>query len=204
VSPAKTAAVTLRDLPKVDAVLAHPQTAGLISAYGRAIVANEVRGAIESLRGKIRDGNGSSADDAEPTSILDAARARLEAVHAPAQCRVINATGVILHTSLGRAPLAPTAMAAAAKHAALYSLLELDRETGKRSDRDKLVNGLITRVTGAEAATVVNNNAAATMLILNTMADGREVVCSRAVRWCSTPDPWCRPRSLPSRRKVPG
>jgi L-seryl-tRNA(Ser) seleniumtransferase len=71
-------------------------------------------------------------------------------------------------------------MAAAAKHASLYSLLELDRESGKRSDRDKLVNGLIARITGAESATVVNNNAAATMLILNTLAEGREVVCSRA------------------------
>lgn len=173
----KTATASLRDLPKVDAVVGHAGAAGLIAAYGRALVTIEVRAEIELLRGRIREGNGG---DTRPESLIAAARKRLERLHSPNQCRVINATGVILHTSLGRAPLAPSVMAAAARQSAQYSLLELDRETGKRSDRDKLVNDLICRVTGAEAATVVNNNAAATMIILNTMADGREVVCSRA------------------------
>jgi L-seryl-tRNA(Ser) seleniumtransferase len=105
---------------------------------------------------------------------------RLASVLGPIQCRVINATGVILHTSLGRAPLAQSVAEAAIREAAQYSCLELDRASGKRSDRDKLVNGLLERVTGAEAATVVNNNAAATMIILNSLAGGAEVICSRA------------------------
>jgi L-seryl-tRNA(Ser) seleniumtransferase len=104
----------------------------------------------------------------------------MDALLTPIQCRVINATGVILHTSLGRAPIAPDVMEAAAREAAQYSCLELDRASGKRSDRDKLVNGLLEKITGAEAATVVNNNAAGTMIILNTVAEGREVICSRA------------------------
>ncbi len=164
----------------MDSVLDHADAQGLVAAYGRALVTAEVRAQIEIARAAIRNGKNPGLDDLEPATLLRATRARLELLASPAQCRVINATGVILHTSLGRAPLAPTVMAAAARESAQYSLLELDRETGKRSDRDKLVNKLIERVTGAEAATVVNNNAAATMLILNTMADGREVVCSRA------------------------
>ncbi|MBK9973210.1 MAG: L-seryl-tRNA(Sec) selenium transferase [Planctomycetes bacterium] len=176
----KTPTAQLRDLPKMDSVLDHADAQGLIAAYGRALVTAEVRAQIEIARAAIRNGKSPGLEDLEPATLLRATRARLELLASPAQCRVINATGVILHTSLGRAPLAPTVMAAAARESAQYSLLELDRETGKRSDRDKLVNKLIERVTGAEAATVVNNNAAATMLILNTMADGREVVCSRA------------------------
>lgn len=173
----KTTTTSLRDLPKVDAVLGHADATGLITAYGRALVTTELRAEIDLLRARLREGNGG---DVKAESLIRSTRARLERLHSPNQCRVINATGVILHTSLGRAPIAPAVMAAAAKQSAQYSLLELDRESGKRSDRDKLVNDLICRVTGAEAATVVNNNAAATMIILNTMADGREVVCSRA------------------------
>jgi len=176
----KTATATLRDLPKVDAVLSHADAAGLITAYGRALVTAELRAEIELLRNRIREGSSANGDSLKPESLIKATRTRLERLHTPNQCRVINATGVVLHTSLGRAPIAPSVMAAAAKQSAQYSLLELDRQTGKRSDRDKLVADLICRVTGAEAATVVNNNAAATMIILNTMAEGREVVCSRA------------------------
>ncbi|MBX3473690.1 MAG: L-seryl-tRNA(Sec) selenium transferase [Planctomycetes bacterium] len=173
----KTATSSLRDLPKVDALVGHPDAAGLVAAYGRALVTTEIRAEIELLRHRIREGNGG---DVRAEAVIAATRSRLERLHTPNQCRVINATGVILHTSLGRAPLAPSVMAAAARQSAQYSLLELDRESGKRSDRDKLVADLVCRVTGAEAATVVNNNAAATMIILNTMAEGREVVCSRA------------------------
>ncbi|MCL4730892.1 MAG: L-seryl-tRNA(Sec) selenium transferase, partial [Planctomycetes bacterium] len=153
--PPKSATASLRDLPKVDTVLAHPEVAGLITAYGRALVTAEVRAELDLCRARIREGNGA---DATVAALVVSTRRRLERLHTPNQCRVINATGVILHTSLGRAPLAPSVMAAAARQSAQYSLLELDRETGKRSDRDKLVNDLICRVTGAEAATVVNNN----------------------------------------------
>ena len=93
---------------------------------------------------------------------------------------MINATGVILHTNLGRAVLPRRVVEQVAPMIDGYSLLEMDRQTGKRTKRDLLVADLLGEVTGAEAATVVNNNAAATHLILNTLAEGREVVCSHA------------------------
>jgi len=92
---------------------------------------------------------------------------------------VINATGVVLHTNLGRAPVSAAAASAAASVAAGYSNLELDLETGRRGDRSSLVAPLVTRLTGAEAALVVNNNAAAVLLMLAALARGREVIVSR-------------------------
>lgn len=148
--------------------------------FGRALVTDESRAAIEMLRAELRDGRHVFLSELTDDAVAVRVNRRLEALMQPVQCRVINATGVILHTSLGRAPLAADAVALALREAAQYSCLELDRATGKRSDRDKLVNNLIQRVTGAEAATVVNNNAAATMIILNTLAGGADVVCSRA------------------------
>ncbi|HKF74887.1 MAG TPA: L-seryl-tRNA(Sec) selenium transferase, partial [Candidatus Dormibacteraeota bacterium] len=102
--------------------------------------------------------------------------ARLAAWTGPRLRRVVNATGVVLHTNLGRAPLSRAAAAAAADMAAGYSNLELDLETGRRGDRSSLVAPLLTRLTGAEAALVVNNNAAAVLLMLSALARGREVV----------------------------
>lgn len=171
---------TPRDLPKLDALLAAPDFTPLIERFGRPLVTDESRAALEFLRSEIRDGRHVFLSELTEEAIALRVNRRLQAITQPVQCRVINATGVILHTSLGRAPLAPDAVALAVREAAQYSCLELDRASGKRSDRDKLVNGLLERVTGAEAATVVNNNAAATMIILNTLAGGADVVCSRA------------------------
>jgi L-seryl-tRNA(Ser) seleniumtransferase len=178
VNTAKTA--TLRNLPKLDVLLASEPFVALINAAGRSLVTSEARAALETLRGDLRDGGHVFESELSVDALAKHVERRIAALLEPVQCRVINATGVILHTSLGRAPLAPAVVEAAIRESAQYSCLELDRSTGKRSDRDKLVNALLAKVTGAEAATVVNNNAAATMLILNTMAEGREVVCSRA------------------------
>lgn len=98
----------------------------------------------------------------------------------PNQSRVVNATGVILHTNLGRAVIPEEVVDRVAHMMKGYSLLEMDRQSGKRTKRDLLVSDLICEITGAEAATVVNNNAAATHIILHTLAAEREVICSHA------------------------
>src|SRR6185503_10768636 len=92
---------------------------------------------------------------------------------------VVNATGVVLHTNLGRAALPPAALEALAQHGAGYQLLAADRETGERAPRERHVEKILRRLTGAEAVTTVNNNAAATMIVLAAMAHGKEVVVSR-------------------------
>ncbi|CAG0985962.1 L-seryl-tRNA(Ser) seleniumtransferase [Planctomycetaceae bacterium] len=176
----KTTSPSLRDLPKVDALLLTTDFEALSQRYGRTPVAQETRTALDALRQRLRTDSAVGPSELTPHGLATRVGKALEKLFAPRQCRVINTTGVILHTSLGRAPLAPAAVEQAVREASGYSLLELDRESGKRSDRDKLVNDLICRVTGAQAATVVNNNAAATMIILNSLAEGKEVICSRA------------------------
>lgn len=171
---------SLRDLPKLDALLASEPFAALIASAGRPLVAEETRAALDVLRSDLREGGHVFQSELTEPALAALVEKRIAALLEPIQCRVINATGVILHTSLGRAPLPQSAVEAAMRESTGYSCLELDRASGKRSDRDKLVNGLLTRITGAEAATVVNNNAAATMIILNTLAEGKEVPCSRA------------------------
>ncbi len=176
----ETKTATFRDLPKIDALLESTEFEQLLTDFGRPLVTDEVRRVVESARENIKAEKTLNADSLSPTALAGSIRNTLEKLLQPAQCRVINATGVILHTSLGRAPIAPSVAAKAIAEAAQYSCLELNRETGKRGDRDLLVNDLITRITGAEAATVLNNNAAATMIILNELAEDKEVICSRA------------------------
>jgi L-seryl-tRNA(Ser) seleniumtransferase len=183
VNKAATNLAKPRDLPKLDALLESAAFGPLFENASRALVTHETRSALDTLRAEMLNGGQVFASELVPDALAARVGGRMAALSTPNQCRVINATGVILHTSLGRAPLAPEVVQAAMRESAQYSCLELDRATGKRSDRDKLVNSLIERVTGAEAATVVNNNAAATMIILNTMAgEGLpdEVICSRA------------------------
>ncbi len=104
---------------------------------------------------------------------------RLEAALLPSMENVVNATGVMLHTAIGRAAMPEAAVEAAARAARGYTVLQWNRETGRRGHRDEHVEGLITEITGAEAATVVNNNAGATLLVLSALCRGREVVVSR-------------------------
>ena len=157
-------------LPGVGRLLNEPGYRRLQERYPQPLVA-------DALREQIADERVSGPRD-EPER-LELVAERLATWTAPRLRQVINGTGVVLHTNLGRAPLSREASAAAADVAAGYSNLELDLESGRRGDRFALVAPLLTRLTGAEAALVVNNNAAAVLLMLTALARGREVVVSR-------------------------
>jgi L-seryl-tRNA(Ser) seleniumtransferase len=153
----------LRDLPSVDE-LARTSDDPLAVEAARVVVAR----ARERIRA-----------DADPGDLGEQLRAELRAARAPRLRRVLNATGVIVHTNLGRAPLAEAALEHVAHAAAGYSNLEYDLDAGARGSRQTHVAELLHRLTGAEAALVVNNNAAAVLLALAALAEGREVVVSR-------------------------
>ena len=158
----------LRDLPSVDRLLADE----VLAAAPRPLATTAARTAVEQARKTIQAGG-------EPGDLVEAARAELERLVSPALRRVLNATGVIVHTNLGRAPLPPAALARAVDVGGSYSNLELDLASGSRGSRQDHVADALRRLTGAEAALVVNNNAAAVLLALAALADGREVVVSR-------------------------
>lgn len=162
----------LRQLPAVDRVLAEPVAAAAAAAYSRREVVGAVRSVIDELRARLRAGE---TADVEPGAVAAMAVARLGS----SLRRVVNATGVVLHTNLGRAPL-PAAAGQALLAAALgYVNLEYDLADGRRTAREEHITGLLCRLTGAQEAMVVNNNAAAVLLALNTLACGREVIVSR-------------------------
>ncbi|MBI3098767.1 MAG: L-seryl-tRNA(Sec) selenium transferase [Planctomycetes bacterium] len=180
--PASPAASLLRQLPSIDACLSDPEAAGLCSRHGREAFTDACRHVLDALRERIRR-KGERADRlAEEVAIgkiLAAAASRLSEAERPRLSRVINATGIVLHTGLGRAVLPEAAIEAISREQRGYSLLEVDGVTGERSQREQCVRDLLTRVSGAEAATVVNNNAAATLLALAALARGKEVIVSR-------------------------
>ncbi len=157
-------------LPAVGSLLNQPEYRELQERYPRALVADAIREQVASER---------ATGPVDPADRLDRVARLLAGWTAPRLRRVINATGVVLHTNLGRAPLSAAAAAAAADVAAGYSNLELDLESGRRGSRHELVSDLLRRLTGAEAALVVNNNAGAVLLALTALARGREVVVSR-------------------------
>jgi len=165
----------LRQLPSVDRLLNTPQLRDLVSVHGHAIVADAVRVVLDEARRHILAGN---APPDEP-SLIDATARRVEALIQPTLRPVINATGVIVHTNLGRAPLSDAALRAMREVGTGYSNLEYDLGAGRRGSRYAHATELLQRLTGAEAALVVNNNAAATLLILSALAQGREVIISR-------------------------
>jgi len=165
-----------RKIPKVDVILAHPGAQPLIAESGREFFTTCLDEVFDGLRARMKQGQSAEVD---VPAILAAVRERLAARRAPRLCRVINATGVILHTGLGRAVLPKAALDAIAAEQKGYSLLEVERATGERSIRETHVVELIRKITGAEAATVVNNNAGATLLALAALAKDREVITSR-------------------------
>ena len=153
----------LRDLPSVDE---------LVRDLDDPLAVDAARSVLARAREEIGMG-------ADPGDLTERVRAELAAVRAPSFRRVLNATGVIVHTILGRAPLAPEALARVQDAARGYSNLELDLEDGARGSRQDHLAALLRRLTGAEAALVVNNNAAAVLLALAALGEGREVVVSR-------------------------
>ncbi|MBV9652943.1 MAG: L-seryl-tRNA(Sec) selenium transferase [Acetobacteraceae bacterium] len=159
-------------LPSVDALLRLPAAAVLVERFGRAAT-------LAALRDELAERRRNRAFHPPPPVLLDAAADALERRFRATQRPVFNLTGTVLHTNLGRAPLPPEAAAAAALVMREASTLEYDVETGRRGERDDHVRALLRDLTGAEDATVVNNNAAAVLLILNTLALGREVPVSR-------------------------
>ena len=170
----------LRKLPSVDTLLKDPDLENYIGEVGRKVVADSIRRVVDEAREHILAKKAPEIDEKEiHKKIIDDTKHRLEATMRPYYRRVINATGIILHTGLGRAVLAPQALRQIQDELSGYSLLQADTETGKRSKRDQRIEQLLRQLTGAEAATVVNNNAAATSIVLNTVANGKEVIVSR-------------------------
>ncbi|MBQ2096183.1 MAG: L-seryl-tRNA(Sec) selenium transferase [Firmicutes bacterium] len=166
----------LKNLPKADVVMEIPVLREILASTDRKTALEAVRKAVEEMRRALLDGG-------DPDISAEAAAARacaiLRAEDKPSLRTVINATGIILHTNLGRALLNRQAAEYAAEIACSYSTLEYDAEEGKRGSRHDHVNRLIARVTGAEDAIAVNNNAAATLLCLVSLAYRKEVVVSR-------------------------
>lgn len=167
-----------RQIPSISSLLSHPHCEQLTATYGNDLTVEALRSVIDYERQQITLGEQTSvrADEA----FIGEAADYLMRLLAPTLQPVINATGVIIHTNLGRAPLSDDALAAVQTVGSGYSTLEFDLETGKRGKRSLHAEALLTRLTGAEAAFVVNNNAAATMLALASLAgDGQGVVVSR-------------------------
>ena len=167
-----------RAIPGVDALLESSAFAALLERYPRHRVVGATRAALDDVRSSVAEGADPS-DLAEPGPYASDVAERLARAEVPSLRRVINATGVVLHTNLGRAPLAPAAIEAMRLAAAGYTNLEYDLDAGERGSRYAHCAGLLTELTGAEDALVVNNNAAALVLALSTVAGGRGVAVSR-------------------------
>ena len=165
-----------RNLPSVDSVMASPGVAAAAAAFSRQWVVDLAREELDAARERIRQG----AEAAGADEIAALVCRRVEEAGRAEPRRVINATGVVIHTNLGRAPLSRAAMQAAEEAAAGYSNLEFDLDTGRRGSRQSRLESLIRQITGAEAALAVNNNASAVLLGLLALAAGREVIVSRA------------------------
>jgi len=179
----KDASLRLRGIPSVDELLGRPRLLALAEQSGRALVTQAVRDVLAQLRVQLKADPALPNDPGTATFELQQLESRViaevERILAPSLRRVINATGVVLHTNLGRAPLSPAAVAQIAETATHYSNLEYDIPRGERGKRDVHTTSLLARLVGAEAAIVVNNNAAAVFLVLNTLANGAEVIVSR-------------------------
>ena len=171
----------LRKIPSLDSLLREQAVQRLIEEHGRDVVSADARIELGAARSAIAAAGdaGAPLPDLSAEAIVARLNERLAKRAAPSLSPAVNATGIVMHSGLGRAVLSEAARAALAAVSAGYSTLALDLESGKRVSRDRHVEGLLRELTGAEAVTVANNNAAATVLILNTLARGKEVVVSR-------------------------
>ena len=167
-----------RQLPAVNELVDAPALADWRNRVPRSVVVEAARGVLNEFRKKLV----TTSEPGDVPPLDEFARQVIERLcweERPRLRPVINATGIILHTGLGRSPLAESAVQAVADVARGYSSLELDLDTGERGKRTTIVRGLLTKLTGAESATVVNNNAAATMIVLAAVGKGRSIIVSR-------------------------
>ena len=171
----------LRKIPSVDELLRAPDIQVLCTRFPRAAVTSAVQSALAETRRRLLAAAEDAGDikDFSPRDIQHQVAAHVQKMCKPSLQRVINATGVVIHTNLGRAPLAEQAVRMVAETASRYSNLEFDLERGERGSRYVHVREILQQITGAQDAFVVNNNAAAVLLCLNTLARGREVLISR-------------------------
>ncbi len=165
----------LRRLPRVDDLLAHPLLAELVGRAPHSVALSAARDAVAEAREQVRRGEDISGLDSVASRAAELLQDRLR----PSLRRCINATGVILHTGLGRAPFSAAAQSAVAEVTKGYSNVQADIATGRRANREAHVEWLLEQICGAPSGLVVNNNAAATVLVLNTLAADREVIVSR-------------------------
>ena len=168
--------VSPREIPSVDQILKHPRTEQLLGTYGHAWTVSAIREVLDELRQSLPN-LAEIPSDAELENSLESI---LQKQSQPSLRPVINATGVLLHTNLGRAPLSQAALAAVESVASGYSTLEYDLAEGNRGKRDIHASALLTRLTGGESALVVNNNAAAVLLALSALSKGKKVAISRS------------------------
>jgi L-seryl-tRNA(Ser) seleniumtransferase len=172
----------LRSIPQVERALRLPGIERLLGIHGRPEVLVALRDALATLRAATVEGTISGEEfsrRAEPEAIAREVARRIARDAVPAHRRAINATGVILHTGLGRAVYAPSALRALAESVSGYCVVEVDLESGERTEREAATAAHLRKLTGAEAALVVNNNAAATLLMLASVARGKDVIVSR-------------------------
>ena len=167
-----------KDLPSIDRMLREPAIAALLAEHGHTLVAREARALLAALRQRALDGH-LRLDEVGDHALTDALRARLDDALAPRMTTVLNLSGTVIHTNLGRAVLADSAVSHLVEMMAAPNNLEYDLASGRRGDRDSIVEELLCALTGAQAATVVNNNAAAVLLTVAALARGREVIVSR-------------------------
>ena len=168
--------VAPKDLPSTDKLLRH--CAALVDAHGHTLVAAQARALLDGLRALAVAGE-LTAQAAQIESLAEALKERVQAKLAPRMRSVLNLTGTVIHTNLGRSLLADAALQPLIELMSGPNNLEFDLATGGRGDRDSIVEGLLCELTGAEAATVVNNNAAAVLLSIAALAGGREAIVSR-------------------------
>jgi L-seryl-tRNA(Ser) seleniumtransferase len=169
---------TAKDLPSVDRLLRSEPVAALVAEHGHTLVVGEARALLEGLRAQAQAGS-LEARAVSPEALGDALQQRVAQRLAPRMRPVLNLTGTVIHTNLGRALLADAALQHLLAVMSGPNNLEYDLATGGRGDRDSIVEELLCTLTGAEAATVVNNNAAAVLLSIAALARGREVIVSR-------------------------
>lgn len=168
-----------RKIPKMDVLLMQEAVQKMVNVYGYDSVLVTLRKELERMRSELAECTDESQADACIERLTENAEKELQRLYSPHLKKVLNGTGTILHTNLGRAPIDRKLLMEAVSEVCGYSNLEYDLENGSRGNRGEAIERLLCEITGAEAAVIVNNNAAAVLLVLNALAEGGEVIVSR-------------------------